>query len=78
MSDTTWHCPLYKKDIPEGLCLDINFERLGYFNSNILIEVMNDTGTQKHEINLTCEKCPNQPLRRPDNLQVDGKSTDLQ
>ncbi|VTR98002.1 unnamed protein product [Tuwongella immobilis] len=63
MNDTTWYCPLYAKQISEGLCLDINYERLGYFKGATIAEVTEETHRREPEISQTCESCPNQPLR---------------
>jgi hypothetical protein len=58
-----WYCPLYKHDIVEGKCLDIQYERLHYARLGLLREVARQTGKDEVEINKTCEECPNQPLR---------------
>jgi hypothetical protein len=59
-----WYCPLYEKDIAEGKCLDINYERLGYMNSGCLAEVDRLTGKNKSDVDRTCESCPNLPVNR--------------
>lgn len=53
-----WFCPLYKKEISEGLCLDINYERLEYFKSEVLKGTMKQLQKSREEINHTCEHCP--------------------
>jgi len=62
-SNKEWYCPLYKRNIAEGKCLDINYERLGYMNCGCLLEVTRLTGKTKAEIDLTCEACPNLPIK---------------
>lgn len=52
------HCPLLKKQIELGLCLDINYERLKYFNTGIIKEI----GKTNEAVNTECEKCLNKPL----------------
>lgn len=51
-------CPLLKKQIELGLCLDINYERLKYFNTGIIKEI----GKTNEAVNTECEKCPNKPV----------------
>ena len=58
----SWYCPLYKRDIAEGKCLDINYERLGYMDGGCLREVAKLTGKAKAEIDETCEACPSFPF----------------
>jgi hypothetical protein len=60
----TWYCPLYQKDINEGLCLDINYERLEYFKSCTLKNTINMLYKSLKEISLTCDNCPNCPLNK--------------
>lgn len=57
-----WFCPLFNKEISEGLCLDINYERSGYFKGETLKNTMKQLQKSKEDINLTCESCPNMPL----------------
>jgi hypothetical protein len=56
-----WFCLLYGKDIAEGKCLDINYERLGYLNDGCLGEVERVTGLREPKISGTCVICPNLP-----------------
>jgi hypothetical protein len=58
-----WYCPLYKKNISEGKCLDINYERLEYMDSGCLLEATKLTGKTKEQIDRTCEVCPNLPIK---------------
>ena len=58
-----WYCPLYHRDIAEGQCLDINYERLGYVNADYLKEVTKATNKTLSQINQICSTCPNQPFR---------------
>lgn len=53
-----YYCPLLDKEIEQGLCIDINYERLKYFKAGILKEI------QKTEqaANKACEKCPKKPV----------------
>ena len=57
-----WLCPLYKKKISEGLCLDINYERLEYFKGDTVKNMMKQLHKNKSEIDCICEKCSNMPL----------------
>ena len=61
-TESTWFCPLFGKDIAEGKCLDINYERLGYMADGCLDEVKRITGKQEPEVTKTCESCPNLPF----------------
>lgn len=65
MTNTGWFCPLYGKDVAEGKCLDINYERLGFFYVGVLDEVLKVTGKKEPEVSRTCEACPNLPLKDP-------------
>lgn len=56
-----WFCPLFQRDIAEGKCLDINYERLDYMQSGCLTEVTKLTGKRGAEINKVCNSCPNLP-----------------
>ena len=58
-----WFCPIYDKDIAEGKCLDINYERLGYLDAGCLDELTRITGKKEPEISKTCESCPNLPFK---------------
>lgn len=70
-----WYCPLFHKQIAEGKCLDINFERLGYMSIGALCEVTRLTGAREPEISTTCESCPNVPLR--DDLETECRRVGL-
>lgn len=61
-NETEWYCPLLKKNIDEGYCLDINYERLEYFNSGVIDSLLQVTRISKEELNKICEECKNQPL----------------
>jgi hypothetical protein len=61
-SDSSYFCPLFGRDIAEGKCLDINYERLGYMSAGCLDEVTAFTGKMEPEITRTCEACPNLPF----------------
>ena len=58
-----WFCPLYERVIPEGLCVDINYERLGYIKGDSLAELEKTRGKTASEVNRACEQCPNFPFR---------------
>ncbi len=55
-------CPLLGRDIAVGYCLDVNYQRLGFFKPGILLEVQGETGRTVEEIAVVCESCPNFPL----------------
>ncbi len=57
-----WYCPLYNKIIPEGLCLDINYQRLKFFKRDALKDLIKRKQVTITKINNTCQKCPNMPL----------------
>ena len=57
----SWHCPLYGREIAEGLCFDINFERLGFVKGNELAVIKRLLGKTRDEVNTACEHCPNWP-----------------
>lgn len=61
--DVCWYCPLLKREISEGLCLDINCQRLQLFKADVLADAQRETGKTIDEISSICEACPNQPLR---------------
>jgi hypothetical protein len=61
-SSARYFCPLYGRDIAQGKCLDINYERLGYLSAGCLDEVAAITGKQEPEITKTCTACPNLPF----------------
>ncbi len=58
-----WYCPLLKRDIEDGLCLDINLQRLKFCKQDVLKDAQHETGKTVEEISSVCEACPNQPLR---------------
>jgi len=61
-TESTWFCPLFGKDIAEGKCLDINYERLGYMADGCLDDVKRIMGKQEPEVTKTCESCSNLPV----------------
>ena len=61
--DRYWFCPLLERQIQEGHCLDINYERLGFFDAGVLKGVLKEAGRDRSELDPICETCPNQPLR---------------
>lgn len=62
-SKKSWYCPIHKKVISEGLCLEINYERLGYFKGANLEDIKNHTKFKtREEINNQCENCANLPI----------------
>jgi hypothetical protein len=61
--DTCWHCPLLDRIIAEGLCLEINYERLHLAKFGLLADVEQATGKTAREVSSICEACPHLPLR---------------
>ncbi len=59
--DNRWHCPLLKKIIDEGYCLDINYQRKGYFQDDVLSHVKLITKMDLLEINVICDNCVHNP-----------------
>ncbi len=59
--DLEIYCPLYKKSIAEGLCLDINLQSLGYFKVEEELKTLQKTLSKELIIKI-CSNCPNQPL----------------
>jgi len=57
-----YFCPLYGRDIAQGKCLDINYERLGYLLNGCLDEIAAVTSKKEPEVTQTCETCPNLPF----------------
>jgi hypothetical protein len=62
--DVCWFYPLVNREIPEGLCLDINYQRLQFFKADVLADAQRETGKTIEEVSAICEVCPNQPLRQ--------------
>lgn len=60
--DTRWFCPLLNREIAEGYCLDIQYQRLGYFKPDVLTEAQQESGKSTDEVSAVCENCSNQPL----------------
>ncbi len=52
-----YFCPIFNKEIAEGLCIEINLGVL-----SVLKEVFEETGKEKSEISNICDTCPNYPL----------------
>jgi hypothetical protein len=63
VTDYFWSCPLLKRQIAEGHCLDINYQLLRLCKAYELADAQRETGKSVEEISLVCEACPNQPLR---------------
>lgn len=59
---TNYFCPLYRREIADGKCFDINYERLGYASLGCLKEIFTLTGKKEPQITKTCETCPNLPF----------------
>jgi len=59
MPSPNWYCPVYGRDIAEGLCIEINHERIGLAS---LEEVKKTTGKIEPEISNTCKSCSNMPI----------------
>jgi hypothetical protein len=64
-----WDCPLLKRWIEEGYCLDINYQRLGLFTADLLTRVQKETRLSVPSISAVCEACPNLPLRGHQKIQ---------
>jgi hypothetical protein len=61
-ADRSCRCPLLNRDIAEGLCMDINLQRIGMFNSSDLTDLRKETGLTLEEVNAVCDTCPHLPL----------------
>ena len=57
-----WFCPIYSRDIAEGKCLDINYERIGYMESGCFEEIRKLFGFSAQEIESKCKGCPRLPF----------------
>jgi len=57
-------CPLVRREIADGYCLDVNLERLGLFKTDSLRQMQQETGESVAEVSIECEACPNQPLQQ--------------
>jgi hypothetical protein len=66
----TWYCPLIKRVIEEGLCLDINLQREGFFKSDVIDAVYREASLSKAEVASICEACPHFPFRDDENGRV--------
>jgi hypothetical protein len=62
ISDKTIYCLIYKKRITEGLCIDINNERLGFFKTGQIQAIKKMYFLSKEDINKICKKCPYIPF----------------
>jgi len=61
VKNANWFCPIFRKNIAEGMCLHINYERLGFLSDGCLDEILKVTGMNRDEVNRTCEACQNRP-----------------
>jgi hypothetical protein len=61
-ADVCWFCPLLQRAIAQGLCLDINYQRLRWVKPDVLKDAQQETGKTVEQISSICEACPNQPL----------------
>ena len=68
--DRRWYCPLLRSMIAEGHCLDINYQRIGLFATDVLGDAMRSTGLDVDHISEICSRCPNQPLSPEDYEQL--------
>lgn len=59
MDENYWFCPLLNREIAEGYCTDINYQRLGYFKHDVLKEAIAESGQTVEAISVVCEACPN-------------------
>jgi hypothetical protein len=63
VDDKRVECPLLKRCIAEGYCLDINFQRLGFIKPDVLTEAQQETGLTIEQVSAVCESCPHLPLK---------------
>ena len=61
--DYDWFCPLLNKEIEDGYCYDVNYQRLGCFKPDVLLEVKLRTGKSTEQISQVCDNCLNNPLQ---------------
>ena len=71
--EKSWHCPLLGKRIEQGLCLDINYQRLDLMKEDVLAEIKRTIKKNNDEISKICESCPNLPLK--DQKELKGPSS---
>lgn len=57
-----YYCPLFKKEIDEGKCLDINYELILAKTEEELKLIKIKLSKKNEEIEKICERCPNYPL----------------
>lgn len=55
-------CPLLGRPIAVGRCLDINYQLLSFFKSDVLFDAMQETNRSAAEVPAVCSSCPSQPL----------------
>ncbi|MED4907471.1 hypothetical protein P9761_29115 [Brevibacillus centrosporus] len=58
-------CPLYKKEIGDGKCLDICYELSNIKKEEFIKDIRKHNNINNEEIIEICEKCPNYPLEFP-------------
>jgi hypothetical protein len=56
-------CPLLKRNISVGHCLDINLQRIGAFKPDVLTQARQETSLTVEQVSAVCEACPNMPLK---------------
>lgn len=65
-SSLDFFCPLYRRHIPEGLCLDINFQRKGFFKHDVVKDVIHQQRITLELVHSICDTCIHMPLRKED------------
>ncbi|HKO54251.1 MAG TPA: hypothetical protein VJ276_00155 [Thermoanaerobaculia bacterium] len=70
-ADARWYCPLLGRQIAEGYCLDINYQRVGLFKPDVLKDVRTITKLAVEDVSNICRSCPNQPLTAPPATDTD-------
>ncbi len=69
-TDVRWYCPLIGRQIAEGYCLDINYQRVGLFKPDVLKDAMKITKLSVDGVSNICRSCANQPLTSSDYAEL--------
>lgn len=59
------YCPLYKKEIGDGKCLDICYELSNIKKEEYIRDIRKHRNLTNEEMIDVCEKCPNFPFEFP-------------
>lgn len=62
MSGERYFCPLIKKEIEYGKCVDINYELEGFKKEEEIKIIMRSNKMTKEEMAEICRNCPHNPL----------------